>query len=326
MKYRKFKDLEVSAIGLGCMGMTHSYTPFPDRNEMIKLIRTANDMGVTFYDTAETYGPYTNEELVGEGIKPIRDKIVLATKCGIMHNKKKQPILDARPETIKKAIEGSLKRLQTDYIDLYYLHRVDPKTPIEDVANTMKELYEEGKIRAWGISEGSAETIRKAQKIFPLTALQYEYSMWWRDPEKEIFPIAKEFNIGIVPYSPLGKGYLTGKFNNKTTFDKSDFRSTIPRFSPEALKTNQKFLDFVKAFASQKRITPAQLALAWVLAQGNNIVPIPGTTKLHRLEENLKAVDIELSEDEIKTINSEIDKIEVVGARYSEAQLKATRN
>lgn len=326
MKYRKLKDLEVSAIGLGCMGMTHSYTPFPDRNEMIKLIRTAHDIGVTFYDTAETYGPFTNEELVGEGIKPIRDKIVIATKTGIMHNEKKEPILDARPETVRKAIEGSLKRLQTDYIDLYYLHRVDPKTPIEDVANTMKELYEEGKIRSWGISEGSAETIRKAQEIFPLTALQYEYSMWWRDPEREIFPAAREFNIGIVPFSPLGKGYLTGKFSEQTTFDKSDFRSTIPRFSPEALQANQKFLDFVKDLAVQKGITPAQLALAWVLAQGENFVPIPGTTKLHRLEENLKAANIELSQNEIKAINSEIDKIEVVGDRYSKAQMKATRN
>jgi len=326
MKYRKLKDLEVSAIGLGCMGMTHSYTPFPDRNEMIKLIRTSYDLGVTFYDTAETYGPYTNEELLGEGLKPIRDKVVIATKTGIMHNEKREPILDARPGTIKKAIEGSLKRLQTDYIDLYYLHRVDPNTPIEEVANTMKELYEEGKIKAWGISEGSTDTIRKAQAVFPLSALQYEYSMWWRDPECEIFPVAKEFNIGIVPYSPLGKGYLTGKFNDKTTFDKSDFRSTIPRFSSEALKVNQKFLDFVKDLANKKGITPAQLALAWVLAQGENFAPIPGTTKLHRLEENLKAVEIELSKEEIKTINSEIDKIEVIGDRYSKAQLKATRN
>ncbi|MCM1339946.1 MAG: aldo/keto reductase [Muribaculaceae bacterium] len=326
MKYRKLKDLEVSALGLGCMGMTHSYTPFPDKNEMIKLIRTAHDMGVTFYDTAETYGPYTNEELVGEAIKPIRDKVVLATKTGIMLNEKREPILDARPETIRKAIEGSLKRLQTDYIDLYYLHRVDPKTPIEDVANTMKELFEEGKIRTWGISEGNAQTLRKAQEIFPLTALQYEYSMWWREPEKDIFPVAKEFNIGIVPFSPLGKGYLAGKFNEQTTFDKSDFRSIVPRFSPESLKANQKFLDFVKDLAAQKGVTPAQLALAWVLAQGNNIVPIPGTTKLHRLEENLKAVDVELSEVEIKTINSEIDKIEIVGARYSQALQNATGN
>lgn len=326
MKYRKLKNLEVSAIGLGCMGMTHSYTPFPDKNEMIKLIRTAHDMGVTFYDTAETYGPFTNEELLGEAIKPVRDKIIIATKCGTMHNEEREPILDARPETIKKSVEGSLKRLQTDYIDLYYLHRVDPNTPIEDVANTMKELFEQGKIRTWGISEGSADTVRKAQSVFPLTALQYEYSMWWREPEKDIFPIAKEFNIGIVPFSPLGKGYLTGKFDTQTTFDKSDFRSTIPRFSPEALKTNQKFVDFIKDFAKQKGITPAQLALAWVLAQGENLAPIPGTTKMNRLEENLKAVDIELSEEEIKTINTGIDKIEIAGERYSKAHMKAVRN
>ncbi len=326
MKYRKLRDLEVSAMGLGCMGMTHSYTPFPDRGDMIKLIRTAFDMGINFFDTAECYGPYTNEDLVGEAVEPIRDKIILATKVGIMLDKNRNPILDASPKTIKKAVEGSLKRLRTDYIDLYYLHRVDPETPIEETASAMKELKDEGKIRAWGISEGSVETVRKAHSIFPLSALQYEYSMWWREPEKELFRLMDELNIGFVPFSPLGKGYLTGKFNQDTTFDKSDFRSTVPRFSPEAMHANQKFLDFVKHLAELKGITPAQLALAWVLAQKPYIVPIPGTTKLPRLEENLKAIDIDLSADEIEVINSEIEKIEIVGARYSKALNDATGN
>ena len=317
MKYRKIRDLEVSALGLGCMGMTHSYEPRPDRNEMIKLIRTAYDIGVTFFDTAETYGPYTNEELLGEAAKPIRDNVVLATKCGQMVIDGK-PIVDGRPEVIRKSLEGSLKRLQTDYIDLYYLHRVDPKVPIEDVAATMKEFIEQGKIKTWGISESNAETIRKANAVCPVTAIQSEYSMWWRNPEKEIFETLEELNIGFVPFSPLGKGFLTGKLKRED-LSSTDFRSSIPKFSQESMKTNQKFIDFVNELASSKGITSAQLALSWVLAQRPYISPIPGTTKLHRLEENLKAADVELTEDAIKTINSEIDKIELVGARYARA-------
>ena len=317
MKYRKIRDLEVSALGLGCMGMTHSYEPRPDRNEMIKLIRTAYDIGVTFFDTAETYGPYTNEELLGEAAKPIRDNVVLATKCGQMVIDGK-PIVDGRPEVIRKSLEGSLKRLQTDYIDLYYLHRVDPKVPIEDVAATMKEFIEQGKIKTWGISESNAETIRKANAVCPVTAIQSEYSMWWRNPEKEIFETLEELNIGFVPFSPLGKGFLTGKLKRED-LSSTDFRSSIPKFSQESMKTNQKFIDFVNELASSKGITSAQLALSWVLAQRPYISPIPGTTKLHRLEENLKAADVELTEDDIKTINSEIDKIELVGARYARA-------
>ena len=317
MKYRKIRDLEVSALGLGCMGMTHSYEPRPDRNEMIKLIRTAYDIGVTFFDTAETYGPYTNEELLGEAAKPIRDNVVLATKCGQMVIDGK-PIVDSRPEVIRKSLEGSLKRLQTDYIDLYYIHRVDPKVPIEDVALQMKEFIEQGKIKTWGLSEANAQTIRKANAVCPVTAIQSEYSMWWRNPEKEIFETLEELNIGFVPFSPLGKGFLTGKLKRED-LSSTDFRSSIPKFSQESMKTNQKFIDFVNELASSKGITSAQLALSWVLAQRPYISPIPGTTKLHRLEENLKAADVELTEDDIKTINSEIDKIELVGARYARA-------
>ena len=316
MKYRKIRDLEVSALGLGCMGMTHSYEPRPDRNEMIKLIRTAYDIGVTFFDTAETYGPYTNEELLGEAAKPIRDNVVLATKCGQMVIDGK-PIVDSRPEVIRKSLEGSLKRLQTDYIDLYYIHRVDPKVPIEDVALQMKEFIEQGKIKTWGLSEANAQTIRKANAVCPVTAIQSEYSMWWRNPEKEIFETLEELNIGFVPFSPLGKGFLTGKLKRED-LSSTDFRSSIPKFSQESMKTNQKFIDFVNELASSKGITSAQLALAWVLAQKPYIAPIPGTTKLHRLEENLKAADVELSADEVKTINSEIEKIELVGARYAQ--------
>jgi len=308
MKYRKIGNLEVSAIGLGCMGMSHSYEPRPNRNEMIKLIRTAYDMGVTFFDTAETYGSYTNEELLGEAAKPIRDKIILAAKCGqmVIDNK---PVVDSRPEVIRKSLEGSLKRLQTDYIDLYYIHRVDPKVPIEDTAGVMKEFIEQGKIRTWGISEPSAQTIKKAHAICQITAIQSGYSMWRRNPEKEIFEILDELKIGFVPFSPLGKGFLTGKLKRED-LTSTDFRSSIPKFSAEAMKTNQKFIDFVNDLAKSKGLTSAQLALAWVLAQRPYIAPIPGATKLHRLEENLKAADIELNEDEIKTINAEIDKID----------------
>ncbi len=317
MKYRKIGDLTVSAIGLGCMGMSHSYEPKPDKNEMIKLIRTAYDMGITFFDTAETYGPYTNEELLGEAAKPIREKVVLATKCGqmVIDNK---PVVDCRPEVIKKSLEGSLKRLQTDYIDLYYIHRVAPKVPIEETAGLMKEFIEQGKIRTWGISEPGVNTIICANKVCQITAIQSEYSMWWRNPEKEIFETLDELKIGFVPFSPLGKGFLTGKLKRED-LTSTDFRSSIPKFSDEAMKTNQKFIDFVNDIALSKGVTSAQFALAWVLAQRPYIAPIPGTTKLHRLEENLKAADIELNEDEIKTINAEIDKIELVGARYAKA-------
>jgi len=312
MQTRKLRNLEVSAIGLGCMGMTHSYTPFPDRNEMITLLRKAHDLGVTFFDTAEVYGPYTNEELVGEGLEPIRGKTVIATKCGVTDGGR---AVNAKPEIILKSVEESLKRLRTDYIDLYYLHRVDPNTPIEEVAQTMQKLINEGKIRAWGISEPGAETVRKAHAVCPVTAIQSEYSMWWREPEKELFKVLDELNIGFVPFSPLGKGFLTGKLS-RDNIKSDDIRASIPKFSKEAMEINQKFVDFIKDFAAQKSITPAQLALAWVLNQKPYIVPIPGTTKLHRLEENLKAADIVLSKDELNTINSEISKIELVGERY----------
>lgn len=312
MQTRKLRNLEVSAIGLGCMGMTHSYTPFPDRDEMIKLLRSAYDLGVTFFDTAEVYGPYTNEELVGEGLEPIRDKVIIATKCGVTDGGK---VVNGKPEIILKSVEESLKRLRTDYIDLYYLHRVDPNTPIEDVAQTMQKLIDEGKIRAWGISEPSADTVRKAHVVCPVTAIQSEYSMWWREPEKELFKVLDELNIGFVPFSPLGKGFLTGKLD-RNNIKQDDIRATIPKFSKEAMEVNQKFVDFIKDLATQKGLTPAQLALYWVLAKKPYIVPIPGTTKLHRLKENLKAADVVLSQEELNIINSEISKIELVGERY----------
>ena len=309
------RSLKVSALGLGCMGMSYGYGPSADTKEMISLIRYAYDKGVTFFDTAEIYGPYTNEELVGEALKPLRNDVVIATKCGIrvengriLHN--------AKPKDIRISLEGSLRRLQTDHIDLYYLHRVDSNTPIEDIAQTMKDLIQEGKIRHWGLSEASINTIKKAHAICAVTAIQSEYSMWWRKPEKELFPLLEELQIGFVPYSPLGKGFLTGRFNKDTTFSNDDFRSIVPRFTKENLEVNQKLLDTMKLITTQKGITLAQLALAWVLAQQSYIAPIPGTTKKERLEENLKAIDITLSEEEIKIINAELEKIEVAGARY----------
>ncbi len=318
MKTRKLGNFEVSAMGLGCMGMTHSYPPFPAKSEMIKLIRDANELGINFFDTAEVYGPYTNEELVGEALKPIRESVILATKCGI-----KQvdgvPKLNAKPDHIKKSLEGSLKRLKTEYVDVYYLHRVDPNTPIEEVASTMKDLIKEGKIRGWGISEAAADTVRRAHNVCSVTAIQSEYSMWWREPEKNLFSVLEELNISFVPFSPLGKGFLTGKFTDKK-LEKNDIRSTIPRFSPDAMKANEKFVEFIKELADKKGITSAQLALAWVLNQKSYTIPIFGTTKLSRLKENLKAVDIAISKEELALINSEIEKIEIVGARYSEAQ------
>lgn len=315
MQYRKLRDLDVSAIGLGCMGMSHGYGPAADRSEMIKLIRHAYDLGVTFFDTAEVYGPYVNEELVGEALEPIRDKVVIATKFGIQIENGKQ-VQNAKPEIIRSSIEGSLKRLRTEFVDLYYLHRVDINTPIEDVAGTIKDLMDEGKVRAWGLSEAGINTIRKANEICQVAAIQSEYSMWWRQPEKELLPMLEELNIGFVPFSPLGKGYLTGRFDKSSTFDKDDFRSIVPRFSKENLIANQRFVDYIKDFAHKKGITPAQLALSWVLSQKPYIVPIPGTRKIERLEENLEASDTLLSHKDIEEINSEISKIEIFGARY----------
>lgn len=315
MQKRKLRELEVSAIGLGCMGMSHGYGPAADKNEMIKLIRHAFDLGVIFFDTAECYGPFANEELVGEALEPIRDKVVLATKFGIQVIEGKQ-VQNSKPEIIRKSIEGSLKRLRTDCIDLYYLHRVDPNTPIEDVALTVQDLIKEGKVKAWGLSEAGCNTIRKAHEICPVTAIQSEYSMWWRQPEQELFALLEELNIGFVPFSPLGKGYLTGRFDKNSTFEKDDFRSIVPRFTQENLEANQKFVDYVKDLAVQKGITPAQLALSWVLAQKPYIAPIPGTRKIERLEENLKASDVLLTYEEVQQINSEISKIEISGARY----------
>lgn len=317
MKYRKLCDLEVSAIGLGCMGMSHGYGNPADKSEMIKLIRHAyENLGVTFFDTAECYGPFTNEELVGDAIKPIREKVKLATKFGITIDKNNNQILDSRPEIIKKSIEGSLKRLKTDYVDLYYMHRVDTKVPIEEIAGCVGELIQQGKVKHWGLSEAGVNTIKKAHAVTPVTAIQSEYSMWWREPEKELIPTLEELNIGLVPFSPLGKGFLTGTIKSDTTFASNDFRSIVPRFSKECLEANQKFANFVKDMADKKGITPAQLALSWILAQKPFIVPIPGTTKLNRLEENMKSADIVLTEEELNDINSEISKIELVGARY----------
>lgn len=315
MQHRKLRDLEVSALGLGCMGMSHGYGPAADKNEMIKLIHHAFDLGVTFFDTAEVYGPYLNEELVGEALEPIRDKVVIATKFGIQMENGKQ-VQNSKPEIIRKSIEGSLKRLRTDCVDLYYLHRVDTNTPIEDVAQTVKDLIKEGKVKYWGLSEAGVNTIRKANEICPVTAIQSEYSMWWREPEKELFPLLEELNIGFVPFSPLGKGYLTGRFDKNSTFEKDDFRSIVPRFTKENLEANQKFIDYIKDLAANKGITPAQLALSWVLAQKPYIAPIPGTRKIERLEENLKSSDVLLTYEEVKEINAEIEKIKISGARY----------
>ena len=317
METRKLRDLEVSKFGLGCMGMSHGYGNPADKDEMIKLIRHAYyDLGVTFFDTAECYGPFTNEELVGEALEPIRDKVKIATKFGITVDKDHNQVLDSRPETIRKSIEGSLKRLRTDYVDLYYMHRVDTKVPIEDIALCLGELIKEGKVRGWGLSEAGVNTIRKANAITPVTAIQSEYSMLWREPEIELLPALEELGIGFVPFSPLGKGFLTGGVKANTTFAHNDFRSVVPRFSKECMEANQKLVEFVKTMADKKGITPAQLALAWVSAQKLFIVPIPGTTKMHRLEENMKSAEIVLSVDEIQNLNNEISKIEIVGDRY----------
>jgi aryl-alcohol dehydrogenase-like predicted oxidoreductase len=314
--------LEVSAIGLGCMGMSFGYGPAADRQAMIALIRGAVDRGITFFDTAEVYGPYANEELVGEALEPFREQVGIATKFGWdidtatgVH----RGGLNSRPEQIRAATDGMLRRLRTDRIDLLYQHRVDPNVPIEDVAGTVKELIEEGKVKHFGLSEAGVKTIRRANAVQPITALQSEYSLWWREPEAEILPTLEELGIGFVPFSPLGKGFLTGKIDESTTFDSTDFRNTVPRFTPENRKANQAVVELVSRIAARKKATPAQIALAWLLAQKAWIVPIPGTTKLHRLEENIGAVDIELTPDDLREIESAASNISVQGARYSES-------
>jgi aryl-alcohol dehydrogenase-like predicted oxidoreductase len=324
MKNRKLgkSGLEVSAIKLGCMGMSFSYGPPKDREEMITLIRAAVELGVTFFDTAEVYGPYTNEELVGEALAPFRGQVVIATKFGFdlsgSDNRPGAAGLNSRPEHIKEAVDGSLKRLRVETIDLLYQHRVDPNVPIEDVAGAVKKLIQLGKVKHFGLSEAGVQTIRRAHAVQPLTALQSEYSLWTRTPEKEVIPTLEELGIGFVPYSPLGKGFLTGAMNENTKLDNTDFRSTLPRFTPEAMKTNQALVDLLDNIARRKKATPAQIALAWLLAQKPWIVPIPGTTKLHRLEENIGAVDIELTPDDLREIDSAAAKITVQGARYPE--------
>src|SRR5271165_1304995 len=315
-------NLEVSALGLGCMGMSFSYGPPKDKPEMISLLHKAVERGITFFDTAEVYGPYLNEELVGEALAPFRGKIVIATKFGFdlsgSDNRPGAAGLNSQPEHIKQAVEGSLKRLKVDTIDLLYQHRVDPNVPIEDVAGAVKELIQAGKVKHFGLSEAGAKTIRRAHAVQPLTALQSEYSLWTRTPEKEVIPTLEELGIGFVPYSPLGKGFLTGKMDESTTFDSSDFRSTLPRFTPEALKANQALVDLLGKIGERKKATPAQIALAWLLAQKPWIVPIPGTTKLHRLEENIGAAAVELTRDDLREIESAASKITVQGARYPE--------
>src|SRR5256712_6289369 len=327
MQKRKLgnSNLEVSALGLGCMGMSFSYPPFPDKQEMISLIRTAVDRGVSFFDTAEVYGPFTNEELVGEAVAPFRKQVVIATKFGFRFAADgKQLGQDSRPETIRQAVEGSLKRLKTDVIDLLYQHRVDVNVPIEDVARTVKELIQQGKVKHFGLSEAGVKTIRRAHAVQPVTALQSEYSLWFRRPEVEVIPTLEELGIGFVPFSPLGKGFLTGKIDEKTTFDRGDFRNIVPRFAPEARKANQALVDLLGKIAKRKNATPAQIALAWVLAQKPWIVPIPGTTKLHRLEENLGATNVALTPDDLGEIESTASKITVQGARYPEHLEKRT--
>ncbi|HWD98151.1 MAG TPA: aldo/keto reductase [Bryobacteraceae bacterium] len=323
MQKRKLgkNGLEVSALGLGCMGMSFSYGPPPDRQEMITLLRSAVERGVTFFDTAEVYGPFTNEDLVGEALAPLRKQVVIATKFGFELRTDGAPGwtgLNSRPEHIRQVAEGSLKRLRTDVIDLFYQHRVDPEVPIEEVAGAVKDLIREGKVKHFGLSEAGVQTIRRAHAVQPVAALQNEYSLWWRRPEAEVIPTCEELGIGFVPYSPLGKGFLTGKIDESTEFDKTDFRNTIPRFTPEARKANQALVDLLGRIAEQKKATPAQIALAWLLAQKPWIVPIPGTTKLARLEENIGAASIELTQDDLREIESAASKITVQGARYPE--------
>lgn len=320
-------NLEVSALGLGCMGMSFSYGVPHDENEMISLIHKAVDLGVTFFDTAEVYGPYTNETLVGKALSPIRDKVVIATKFGfniVSNGKPGTQTLNSHPDHIRQAVEGSLQRLQTDVIDLLYQHRVDPDVPIEDVAGTVRQLIQEGKVRHFGLSEAGAQTIRRAHAVQPVTALQSEYSLWWRKPEAEIIPTLEELGIGLVPYSPLGKGFLTGKMDENTQLGKNDFRSSLPRFTPEARKANQVFVDLLADIARQKSATPAQIALAWLLARKPWIAPIPGTTKLSRLEENIGATSIELIAEDLRQIEDAVSKLPVLGDRYPEHLEKMT--
>jgi aryl-alcohol dehydrogenase-like predicted oxidoreductase len=327
-KLGKSNPLEVSAIGLGCMGMSFSYGPPKDKQEMITLLRKAVDLGITFFDTAEVYGPFTNEELVGEALAPYKGKVVIATKFGFdlsgSDNRPGAAGLNSRPEHIKQAVAGSLKRLKVDAIDLLYQHRVDPNVPIEDVAGTVKELIQAGKVKHFGLSEAGVNTIRRAHAVQPLTALQSEYSLWTRTPEKEVIPTLEELRVGLVPYSPLGKGFLTGKIDENAKFDSTDFRSTLPRFTPEALKANQALIDLLATIAKHKKATPAQIALAWLLAQKPWIVPIPGTTKLNRLEENIGALSIQLTPEDLQEIDDAASKIQVEGARYPERLEKMT--
>jgi aryl-alcohol dehydrogenase-like predicted oxidoreductase len=321
MQKRKLgkSNLEVSAIGLGCMGMSFGYGPAKEKQEMISLIRKAVELGVTFFDTAEVYGPFVNEELVGEALAPMRERVVIATKFGFKFAPKGEQIgLDSRPEHIKEVAEASLKRLRTAVIDLFYQHRVDPDVPIEDVAGAVKDLIQQGKVKHFGLSEPGGQTIRRAHAVQPVTAVQNEYSLWWRKPEEEVLPALEELGIGFVPFSPLGRGFLTGKISENTRFDSSDLRSTLPRFTPEARKANQALVDLLGDIAKRKKATSAQIALAWLLAQKPWIVPIPGTTKLHRLEENIGAASIELTSEDLRKIEEAASKISVQGARYPE--------
>jgi aryl-alcohol dehydrogenase-like predicted oxidoreductase len=323
MKKRKLgkSNLEVSALGLGCMGMSFGFGPPADKKEMIALIRTAFERGVTFFDTAEVYGPFTNEELVGEALAPLRNQVAIATKFGFAPDPNGGPgwtVLNSRPEHIKEVAEASLKRLRTDVIDLFYQHRVDPNVPIEDVAGAVKDLIQQGKVKHFGLSEAGVQTIRRAHRVQPVTAVQSEYSLWWRRPEEELLPALEELGIGFVPFSPLGKGFLTGKIDENTKFSSTDFRNIVPRFTPEARKANQALVDLMYKVAERKKATPAQIALAWLLAQKPWMVPIPGTTKLHRLEENLGALSVELTPDDLRDIDSASSKIKVEGERYPE--------
>ncbi|MGH9700290.1 MAG: aldo/keto reductase [Candidatus Acidiferrales bacterium] len=317
-------NLEVSAIGLGCMGMSSGFGPAGDKQEMISVIRAAVERGVTFFDTAEVYGPFTNEELVGEALAPFRAEVVIATKFGFRIDAQsgKQIGLDSRPSHIKEVAEASLKRLKTDVIDLFYQHRVDPEVPIEEVAGAVKELMQQGKVKHFGLSEAGLKTIRRAHKVLRVTALQSEYSLWWREPEAEVIPALEELGIGFVPFSPLGKGFLTGKISEDTQFHENDFRNIVPRFTPENRKANQALVDLIGKFAQQRNATPAQIALAWLLAQKPWIVPIPGTTKLHRLEENLSAANLRLSQEDLRDLGIAASKVAVQGARYPEAMQK----
>jgi len=321
MQKRKLGNkLEVSALGLGCMGMSFGYGPARDKQEMISLIRAAFERGVTLFDTAEVYGPFTNEELVGQAVAPFRDQVQIATKFGFrLGPDGKQTGTDSRPEHVKEVADASLKRLKTEYIDLFYQHRVDPDVPIEDVAGAVKDLIRQGKVRHFGLSEAGVQTLRRAHAVQQVTALQNEYSLWWRKPEEEVLPALEELGIGLVPFSPLGRGFLTGKINENTAFDSSDFRNSLPRFTPEARKANQALIDLLKTIAERREATPAQIALAWLLAQKPWIVPIPGTTKLHRLEENIGAVAVKLSTGDLRDIDAVSSEITVQGARYPEA-------